>query len=133
MSSWSMSPPESTGLDKTSQPGGRFGRRSVDPQRAQAPFELRALDGVGGERDRALLRPRVARGVARTAEQLGVRRVERLVALERRIAEQRLEQPQARGARGQPDGDRAVELDHRRREGDSGGIAAAVPRMQERS
>jgi hypothetical protein len=37
-----------------------------------------------------------------------VRRVQRLVALERRIAEQRLEQTQA-------DGDRAVELDHRRR------------------
>jgi hypothetical protein len=28
--------------------------RSVDPQRTQAPFELRALDGLGGERERAL-------------------------------------------------------------------------------
>src|SRR4029453_7485462 len=28
MSSWSMSPPESTGLDNTSRPAGRFGQRS---------------------------------------------------------------------------------------------------------
>jgi hypothetical protein len=55
-------------------------------QRAQTPFELRPL-----------VRARGARGVARAAEQLGVGRVERLVVLERRIAELRLEQRQARG------------------------------------
>jgi hypothetical protein len=64
----------------------------------------------------AIARSRGARGVARAAEQLGVRRVQRLVALERRVAEQRLEQRQAGGGPvGQADGDRAVELDHRRR------------------
>jgi hypothetical protein len=40
-------------------------RRSVDVQRAQAPFELHAVYGVGGERDRALVRSGGARGVAR--------------------------------------------------------------------
>jgi len=44
-----------------------------------------------------------------------VGRVQRLVVLERRIAEQRLERRQARGVPvGQADGDRAVELYHRR-------------------
>jgi hypothetical protein len=59
-----------------------------------------------------------------------VRRVERLVELKRRIAGQRLEQPKPAA---KPTATASVELDHRRREGDSGGIAADVPRMQERS
>ena len=45
-----------------------------------------------------------------------MRRLQRLIALERRIAEQRLEQLQAHGgAGGEADGDGAVELDHGRR------------------
>ena len=101
-------------LTKTSQPGPRFGQPSA--QRAETPLELRALDRVGGERDRPLVRARGSAGVARAAEQLGVRRVQWLVALERRIGEQRLDQLQARGGPvGQADGDRTVELDHRRR------------------
>jgi hypothetical protein len=56
----SMSPPELGGLDKTSQHGRRFGQASENPsaQRAQAPLKIRALDGVGAERDRALVRAR---------------------------------------------------------------------------
>jgi len=46
-------------------------------------FELGALDGIGGERDRPFVRTRGARPVAGTAQQLRVRRVQRLVALER--------------------------------------------------
>src|SRR5688572_8810166 len=49
-------------------------------QRAQTPFELRTLDCVGAECDRPLVRKRGASGVARAAEQLGVRRVQWLVA-----------------------------------------------------
>ena len=90
------------GLDKTSQRGRAIwtGFGNSLAQRAQASFELGALDGVGGERDRALVGACGARGVARAAEQRGVRGVrgvQRLVALERRIGEQRLEQLQARG------------------------------------
>ena len=60
---------------------------------AAAPFELRALDRVGRERDRALVGALPGAGdVARAAEQIGVRRVQWLVALERRVLEERLEQ-----------------------------------------
>ena len=69
------------GLNQTSQPDPRFGQRSA--QCVPPPLELRALDGVGAERDRPLVRARGAAGVARAAQQLGVRRVQRLVALER--------------------------------------------------
>jgi hypothetical protein len=43
-----------SGLDKTSQPAGRFEHplRNPSAQRAEAPLELRALDGAAGERDR---------------------------------------------------------------------------------
>src|SRR5262245_38109938 len=85
-------------------------------QRTQTPFELRALHGISAECDCPLVRARGARGVACAAQQLGVRSVQRLVALERRIAEEGLEQRQARGVPlGHTDGDRAVELDHGRR------------------
>jgi NAD(P)-dependent dehydrogenase (short-subunit alcohol dehydrogenase family) len=54
------------GLDKTSQPGGRFGHplRDASAERAQTPLELVALDGVGGERNRPLVG---ARGAELTA------------------------------------------------------------------
>ena len=88
--------------------------RYLDSARRRA-FELRLLDGVGAELDRALVRARGARGVAGAAQQVGVRGVQRLVALERGIAEQRLEQlqPGVRPGR-EADGDGAVELDDRR-------------------
>jgi hypothetical protein len=41
-------------------------------QRAQAPLELGACDGVGGERDRALVGAGGGGGVAGAGEQLGV-------------------------------------------------------------
>jgi hypothetical protein len=71
------------GLELTSQQAGRFGQRPEirSAQRAQPPFYLRALDGVGAEADRPLVGARGARGVAGAAEQLGVRGVQRLVAL----------------------------------------------------
>ena len=72
-------------------------RDALAAERAQAPLELRALDGVGGECDRTPVRMRGVVGFARAAQQLGVRRVQRLVALERRIVEQRLEQLQPGG------------------------------------
>jgi len=55
------------GLDKTSHPEGRSGQSSENSsaQCAQAPLELGALDGVGGERDCSLVCARGARGVAR--------------------------------------------------------------------
>jgi hypothetical protein len=84
-------PPVIGDLYKTSQPQGRFWTasrkaRSAGVQRAVPPLELRALDGVAGELDRPLIRAGGSHGVARAAEQFGVRRVQRLVALERRIA-----------------------------------------------
>src|SRR4051794_40144942 len=67
--SLSKSPPGEDGLDKTSQQGRRFGQALGTPsQRALAPFELRPLDGVRGERDRQLVRACGARTVAGAAE-----------------------------------------------------------------
>jgi hypothetical protein len=62
-------------------------KRQLQPtrsaQRPQTPFGLRALDGVAAEHDRALVRARGARCIARAVEQLRVGRVQRLVVLER--------------------------------------------------
>src|SRR4051812_45616896 len=101
-SSMSLSPPASAASTTRRSVEGDLDAalRKASRQRAEAPLELCALDGVGGELDRLLVGARGARGVARAAEQLGVRRVQRLVALERGIGEQRLEQLQAGGGPG---------------------------------
>ena len=65
---------------------------SVGVERRQAPVQLGPLDRVGAERDRSLVRARGGHRVAGSPEQVGVCRVQRLVALERRVGQQRLEQ-----------------------------------------
>jgi hypothetical protein len=70
-------------------------------------------------RERAYRLDRLGREAATVTgapEQLGVRRVQRLVALDRGIAQQRIEQLKA-GLRpvGEPDGSGVVGLDHGRR------------------
>src|SRR5919106_5734361 len=84
-------------------------RASVGAQRAQPPFELGALDLVGAQRDRPLVGALGARPVAGPLEQLGVSGVEGLIAIERGILEQRLDQLEARlGAGGEAHGGDAV-------------------------
>src|SRR5437879_9599587 len=102
-----------TGSDSRSSSGADEGR-SARVQRLQPPFELGALDVVRAQLDRPLIGARGAVAPSGAPEQLGVRRMQRLVVLEGRIAEQRLEQLEARrGARGAADGGGAIELDHR--------------------
>ena len=85
-------------------------------QRAAAPLELGALHGVGAELDRPLVRPGRLPWIARAAEQLGMRRVQRLVAGERRVVEERGEHIQPRRRPVRPaHRDGAVDLHHRRR------------------
>ena len=81
----------------------------------QPALELGALNRVGAELDRPLVGALGAREVTGAPEQLGVRCVQRLVALERGILEQRLEQLEPGiGPGGKANGRCAVELDDRR-------------------
>ena len=83
---------------------------------AEPPLELGALHVVGAQGDPAPVGLGRTGTVARAAQQLGARRVQRLVAREHAVAEQRLEQREpGRRPLGEPDGDRAVDLDDRRR------------------
>jgi hypothetical protein len=91
-----MSPLESAVSTRRRIPEG-----DLDSPRAQAPLALRAFDCVGGERDRVLVG-------ARASEQLGVDRVQRPVALEPRLGEQRPRRRQAASSSPIPPGRRTT-------------------------
>src|SRR5579859_7183537 len=99
------------------QPGEKtgVGQPSVGVERRKAPLQLSAFDLVGAERDRSLVRAGGGHGIAGSPEQVRVRGVQRLVALECSVGQQRLKQLEpGLWSDGEPDRRRAVQLDDRR-------------------
>src|SRR5947209_14132914 len=111
-----MSPPFGSWLLTNSDAAAAAISTGSAAQAGESTLELGALDVVVAQLDRPLVRARGARRVVGAPKQLGVRGVQRLVACQPRVVEQRLEQRQAgAGPGGERDGDRAIHVDDGRR------------------